>query len=264
MLGAILGDVAGSTRERRPVSGPDFELLPPGSRFTDDSVLTVAQMDQLLHGLRWRKCLVEWFRLYPRAGYGGRFAAWCMSGGGEPYGSWGNGSAMRVSPVGWFYTSLEEVLEAAAASARVTHDHPQGILGAQAVAGAVFLARSGESRDAVRGFLREHCGYPMDRTLEEIRPGYRFDVSCQGSVPEALQAALESEDVEGAIRGAISLGGDADTQACIAGAVAEAFSGGVPQPLVEAVWGLLDGPLRRVARAFYRQVLPEVGIPPEL
>jgi ADP-ribosylglycohydrolase len=206
---------------------------------------------------------VDWFRLYPQAGYGGTFARWCLAGGGDPYQSWGNGSAMRVSPVAWAYGDLETVLEKARESAVVTHSHAEGVKGAQAVAAAIFLARQGESKEAIRSALRERFGYPLDRTLEEIRPGYRFDVSCQGSVPESLVAFLEADGVEGAIRNAISLGGDADTMACIAGSVAEAFYGEVPRGLVEGVWQRIDAPMKGIVRDFYRRYRPDSSSLPE-
>jgi ADP-ribosylglycohydrolase len=261
MLGAIAGDIVGSAYERRPLKSESFPLFSSSSRFTDDSVLTVAQMDQILHGLRWKKTLVEWFHLFPQAGYGGSFAKWCLQGGGEPYGSWGNGSAMRVSPVGWAYDTLEEVLQKAEESAVATHSHPEGIKGAQAVAGAIFWARTGSTKEEIRRALQKRFGYDLGRTLEEIRPEYHFDVSCQGSVPEALVAFFESRDVEDAVRKAVSLGGDSDTQACIAGSVAEAFYRDIPFGLVAEVWKRLHETLQNTVRSFYQRYRPEVQLP---
>ncbi len=228
MLGAIAGDVVGSAFEHRPVKSTDFELFSSGSRFTDDSVLTVAVADAILSGRDYGECLQDWGLRYPRAGYGQSFFGWLHADDPRPYGSWGNGSAMRVSPVGFCFDDEKHVLEQAARSASVSHDHPEGIKGAQAVALAIWLARRGEDKRSIRARISEEFGYDLDRRLDEIRPGYGFDVSCQGSVPEAIIAFFESDDVESAIRNAVSLGGDADTQACIAGGIAEAFYGEVP------------------------------------
>ena len=235
MLGAIAGDVIGSVYERRPVKRTDFPLFAAGSRFTDDTVLTVATMEALLEGGDYEGAYRRWARRYPRAGYGGTFRKWIWDPGMGPYGSFGNGSAMRVSPVGWACSDAAGVLAEAERSAAVTHNHPEGIRGAQAVALAVFLARSGVGREDIRGEIAGRFGYDLRRTVEQIRPGYRFDVTCQGSVPEAIIAFLDSEDTEHAIRLAVSLGGDADTQAAIAGSIAEAFYGGVPAEIAGGV-----------------------------
>jgi ADP-ribosylglycohydrolase len=250
MIGAIAGDVIGSVYEARNVKTKDFPLFSPGSRFTDDTVLTVALAESLLSGRDYAVVLKEYYRRYPDAGYGGAFHAWARSASARPYGSWGNGAAMRVSPAAWVGRSLDEVLGLAAASAAVTHDHPEGIKGAQAVATAVFLARTGAAKREIREQVTRRFGYDLDRRVDAIRPGYRFDVSCPGSVPEALLAFLEATDFEDAVRTAVSLGGDSDTLACIAGAVAEAFYGGVPAPIRAEALARLDEPLRRVALAF--------------
>jgi ADP-ribosylglycohydrolase len=228
MLGAIAGDVIGSVYEANPVKHPDFPLFPPGARFTDDTVLTMATADALMGDGDYAAAYRRFGRAFPHAGYGGTFYRWLFTDGAGPYGSWGNGAAMRVSPVGFALGDVESVLEEAARSAAVTHDHPEGIKGAQATALAVFLARQGLDRDSLRDEIQGRFGYDLGRSIAAIRPHYHFDVSCQGSVPESLIAFLESRDFEGAVRNAVSLGGDADTMACIAGAVAEAFYGGVP------------------------------------
>ncbi len=253
MLGAIAGDVVGSVYEGRPVKRTDFPLLAPGSRFTDDTVLSVAVADVLLHGGDYSRTFKAYFRRYADRGFGGTFALWAASDVTGPYGSYGNGSAMRVSPVGWARVSLEAVLAEAGASAAVTHDHAEGIKGAQATAAAVFLARSGEHKSAIREYVQSQFGYDLDRRLAVIRPGYGFDVSCQGSVPEAIIAFLESDSFEDAVRNAVSLGGDSDTQACIAGGVAEAFYGGVPEAIRSAVMDRLDSDLLSVVREFCQQ-----------
>ncbi|MHB1398808.1 MAG: ADP-ribosylglycohydrolase family protein [Trichloromonadaceae bacterium] len=250
MLGALAGDIIGSRFEWRNLKSKVFELFTAESRFTDDTVHTVALAQSLLTGLPYHQLLREYFHLYPDAGYGGRFRAWASSDQAGPYQSFGNGAAMRVSPVAWFFQDLQTVLEAAEQSAAVTHDHPEGIKGAQAVAAAIFLARKGADKAWIRQYVSGTFGYDLSRTLAQIRPDYRFDVSCQGTVPPALTAFLESSDFEDAIRNAVSLGGDSDTLACITGSVAEAFYGGVPEPIRVEVWARLDQRLGAVAENF--------------
>ena len=213
-------------------------------------VLTVAVADALLNGRDYIDALHDYFHLYPNAGYGGTFYLWASSRRRTPYQSWGNGSAMRVAPVAYARGTLDEVLAEAARSAAVTHDHEQGIRGAQAVAAAVFLARTGAGKERIRSYTAEQFGYFLDETLDELRPTYAFDVSCQGSVPQAILAFLESTDYEDALRNAVSLGGDADTMACIAGAIAEAHYGGVPPTIATAALERLDERLRSVVFAF--------------
>lgn len=237
MLGAIAGDVIGSVYEFDNRLEYDFDLFTPLSGFTDDTVLTIAVADCLLHGGEYAATFKEYGRRYPNRGYGNRFSRWLESSSAAPYNSYGNGSAMRVSPIGFAFNTLDATLTAAAQSASVTHNHPEGIKGAQAVAAAIFLARRGREKCYVRDFMAEAFGYQLDKTLDEIRPGYNFDETCQGSVPQAITAFLESHDFEDAIRKAISLGGDSDTIACITGGIAQAFYGSVP--------GLIAGEIRR-------------------
>jgi ADP-ribosylglycohydrolase len=250
MLGAIAGDVIGSVHEGAGTKTKDFPLFTPDSTFTDDTVLTVAVADCLLHGCDYMDALHDYFHAYPLAGYGGTFIRWAGYRLREPYNSWGNGSAMRVSPVAYAFDSLDEVLREARRSAEVTHNHEHGIRGAQATAAAVFLARTGASKEEIRRYTEEQFSYYLQESLDDVRPTYHFDVSCQGSVPQSLLAFLESEDFEDAVRNAISLGGDADTMACIAGAVAEAYYGGVPANIEAAVVSLLDERLRGVLTEF--------------
>jgi ADP-ribosylglycohydrolase len=250
MLGAIAGDVIGSVHEGARTKTKDFPLFTPGSRFTDDTVLTVAVADCLLHSRDYVDALHDYFHAYPYAGYGGTFIQWAGSRHRQPYNSWGNGSAMRVSPVAWTGTTLDEVLAEAKRSAEVTHNHEHGIRGAQATAAAVFLARTGSSKEQIRRYIQEQFDYFLDDTLADLRPRYPFDVSCQGSVPQSIIAFLESTDFEDAIRNAISLGGDADTMACIAGAIAEAHYGGVPREIAEPVLARLDDRLRDIVGEF--------------
>lgn len=250
MLAAIAGDIIGSVHERAGLKTTEFPLLTPHSRFTDDTVLTLAVADSLLHGRPYADALRAWGRRFPNAGYGGMFRHWLENSAIGPYNSFGNGSAMRVSPIGWAFDDEERVLAEAARSAEVTHDHPEGVRGAQAIALAVLLARRGMAAPRLREELQRRFGYDLGRTVAEIRPTYKFDVTCQGSVPEAIIAALESRDVEDAIRLAISLGGDADTLACMAGAVAEALHGGAPAHLVEVVKSRLPPELWRLVDEF--------------
>ncbi|HPI97919.1 MAG TPA: ADP-ribosylglycohydrolase family protein, partial [Synergistales bacterium] len=218
MIGAIAGDVIGSFYERNRTKRIDFELLPAGSTFTDDTVLTVAVADALLKGTDYASKLREYGLRYPYAGYGGKFWKWLISKEPSPYGSLGNGSAMRVSPVAYVFDTLREVLEEAKKSAEPTHNHPEGIKGAQAVAMAVFLARKGAGKEEIGYQVSLAFDYDLDTPLYRIRPDYSFDPTCPGSVPQALRAFLESRGYEDAVRLAVSLGGDSDTLASIAGA----------------------------------------------
>jgi ADP-ribosylglycohydrolase len=219
----------------RQIKTEDFPLFTSDSRFTDDTVLMVAVAHAILRGQDYASALKLFGRKYPHAGYGGTFFEWLFSTRSEPYNSWGNGSAMRVSPVGWAFDSPDDVLAEARSSAAVTHDHPEGIKGAQATALAVFLARTGRSKDDIKREIADRFSYDLDRTLADIRPRYSFDASCQGSVPESIIAFLESENFEDAVRKAISLGGDSDTMACMAGAIAEAYYGSVPDRIAAEV-----------------------------
>ena len=250
MLGAIAGDIIGSVYEWQPVKTTRFRLFHPQCCFTDDTVLTVALADSLIHGEPYVGLLKRYYRAYPQAGYGGMFHQWARSDDPQPYNSFGNGSAMRVSPVGFAFGTLDEVLDQARRSAEVTHDHPEGIKGAQAIASAIFLARTGGSREQVKGYVESAFGYDLDTPLDEIRPRYAFEVSCQGSVPQAIRAFLESRDFEHAVRLAVSLGGDSDTLACMAGGIAQAFYGGVPVEIARRAYEILDDSLADVTRRF--------------
>lgn len=248
MLGAIAGDVIGSPYEADPIKTTEFPLIGEWSGFTDDTALTLATADAILAGDPYDVAYRRWYRRYPNAGYGGMFHQWGSSDDLGPYGSFGNGSAMRVAPIGWAFDDLDQVLAEAERSAAVTHDHPEGIKGAQVSAGAVFLAR-GEPIDRVIEWASGY-GYDLATPIEELRPGHVFDVTCQGTVPLALRCAYEAEDFEDAVRLAVSLGGDADTLAAIAGAVAEARFGGVPLEIRTAVTERLDQPMRQLLAAF--------------
>jgi ADP-ribosylglycohydrolase len=250
--GAITGDIIGSVYERSNIKNTDFPLFKEYSRFTDDSVLTVATMENLLSEKKdYTFYYQKYARKYPHSGFGGYFKRkWMFSENPQPYNSWGNGSAMRVSPVGWFFPTLEETMEEARCSAVVTHNHPEGIKGAQAVAAAIFLARTGTSKIEIKQFIETEFAYNLGRTCNDIRPNYHFDVSCQGSVPEAIIAFLESTDFEHAIRLAVSLGGDSDTIAAITGGIAEAFYSGIPANIAEEVEKRLPDEWKIIIRKF--------------
>jgi len=250
MLGGIAGDIIGSRFEHAQIKTKDFELFSRQCTFTDDTVHTVAVADSLLTKTPYQINFLRYFNHYPNVGYGNRFRRWARSARPVPYGSFGNGSAMRVSPIAWFYDSLDKVLEEAMHSAEVTHNHPEGIKGAQAVAGAIYMARTGVGKQEIREFVEGRFGYDLGQTVNEIRPGYGFNVTCQGSVPQAMVAFLEAEDFEDAIRNAVSLGGDSDTLACIAGSIAEAYFGGVPQDIAEGIFERLDERLTAIIRQF--------------
>lgn len=252
LVGAIAGDMVGSWYEVRPIKTKEFPLFSRRSRFTDDTVLTVAIADALLGDGCFAVSLKRWGRRYPDAGYGGSFRRWLLSDDNEPYNSWGNGSAMRVSAVGYACDSVGSVLQQAQQTAVVTHDHPEGIKGAQAVALSVFLARSGADKLHIKNEMEARFKYDLNRVLDHIRPRYRFDVSCQGSVPESLISFIESVDYEDAIRNAVSLGGDSDTMACIAGAIAQPYYGVVPNWIVDAVEDRLTEDLLDIVHRFER------------
>ena len=235
MLGAIAGDILGSIHEFHPIKTKNFDLLNSECVFTDDTVMTAAVADSLMNKIPYVESLQMWGRKYPRAGYGGWFSKWIHSDFPKPYNSFGNGSAMRCSSVGWLFEDEGSVLEEAKKSAEVTHNHPEGIKGAQAVALGVMLCRQGSTKLEIQEKLEDLFDYDLSQTMEQVKFNYSFDVTCQGSVPQAITAFLESEDFEDAIKNAISLGGDSDTQACIAGALAEAFYMKIPDQIKEFV-----------------------------
>ncbi|MGI6307806.1 MAG: ADP-ribosylglycohydrolase family protein [Dethiobacteria bacterium] len=254
MLGALAGDIIGSVYEWRNVKGTDFELFTPKSTFTDDTVLTVAVAECILKGKDYATTLKTYGQRYPHVGYGNTFRKWLFSDSLLPYNSFGNGAAMRVSPVGFACDTLEKVLEEARRSAEATHNHPEGIKGAQVTATAIFLARQGTSKEEIKQYITEHFGYNLEQTLDEIRPHYSFDVTCQGSVPQAVRAFLESVDYEDAVRKAISLGGDSDTIACITGGIAQAYYKKIPSYIIEKTKELLAPELLEIVEQFNRTV----------
>ncbi len=264
MYGAILGDIIGSPYEfDRGSKTKDFVMFENGAHFTDDSVMTAAVAEALLDAGKEASSgqmenlvkisMIRWGRKYPDAGYGGRFNRWLFASDPQPYGSFGNGSAMRVSAAGWLYDSLERTREAARATAAVTHNHPEGYKGAEAVAAAIYLARMGSGKEEIRDYVTQEFGYDLSRTCDEIRPSYHHMESCQDTVPEAVTAFLEGEDFEDVIRTAVSLGGDCDTLTAIAGSMAEAFYG-IPDTLIAECEKRIPEEMKAVADRFYRAV----------
>jgi len=271
MIGAILGDIIGSRFEfDRGDKTKDFTLFTYESEYTDDTVMTVAVAEALLktYGMSLTSLdekkvkddlinsMKKWGRKYPFAGYGGRFIGWLMGDSTEPYNSYGNGSAMRVSPAGWLYDTLEETRKVARWTAEVTHNHPEGIKGAESVAAVMFLARTGHSKEEIREYVTREFGYDLSRTCDEIRPLYHHVESCQETVPEAMTAFFEGESFEDVIRTAVSLGGDCDTLTDIAGAMAEAFYG-VPDELISECFMRLPDDMRKVLDEFDELVHPD-------
>ncbi len=271
ILGAIIGDTVGSIYEFHNIKTTHFEFFGMGCDYTDDSIMTVAVAKWVIEDKtrsisKLEECFLDFGKRYryPMGGYGGGFSTWLFhpemlkdynnygvsNSGRRPYNSWGNGSAMRVSSVGWACNSLDETLRVAKISAEITHNHPEGIKGAQAAAAAIFLARNGKSKTDIRNYISSKFGYDLNRTCDEIRPKYRFDGSCQGTVPEAIIAFLESTDFESAIRLAVSLGGDSDTLACITGGIAEAFYKFIPMTIKSKILSIIPEEFKTILANF--------------
>jgi ADP-ribosylglycohydrolase len=256
MLGVIVGDIVGSIYEFNNHRSKDFPLFQKHCRFTDDTILTIATADALMTDLDFASKYRSYGVKYPSS-YGGFFRKWIHDETQGPYNSFGNGSAMRVSPVGWMFDTEEEVLAMAEASAAVTHNHPEGVKGAQATALAVFWARNGRTPADIVDGIEAQFGYDMSTPVDEIREFYEFDVTCQGSVPEALRCYLEADGFEDTIRNAISIGGDSDTLAAIAGSIAEA-TWGVPEEIGEEALGRLDDDLLAIHNRFHSEGVKRV------
>jgi ADP-ribosylglycohydrolase len=251
MVGAIAGDIIGSVYEFDNFKPEiDFPLFTDTSEFTDDTVLTAALADSILIGTDYKFRIKEFARLYSDCSYGSSFVRWAFGSNIKPYNSWGNGSAMRVSPVGWAYNDIETVLIKAKESAEITHNHPEGIKGAQATALAIFLARTGIAKQEIKDEIEKRFDYKLNLDLEDLRKNYKFNESCQGTVPQAIYTFLVSDNFEDSIRKAIYIGGDSDTLACINGSIAEAFYKGVPQEIKIMVFKKLDALLTRVVKEF--------------
>lgn len=263
MIGSILGDIAGSVYEFRNIKTKEFPFLTPQKGYTDDSILTLATADWLLHS---GDCATYYFRYAtrypcPQGGFGGRFREWLRQGQQtgqlRPYGSCGNGSAMRVGPVGWAFRTEKETLEAARTSAACTHNHPEGIKGAQATALCIFLARNGKSKEDIKNSVEAKFGYNLNFTCDGIRDTYQWDATCQGTVPQAIRAFLDGTDFEDCIRTAISLGGDSDTLACITGSIAEAFYG-IPPALHAQAMLYLPAHFQQIVTEFEGRFGPDI------
>ncbi|MDO4642822.1 MAG: ADP-ribosylglycohydrolase family protein [Cardiobacteriaceae bacterium] len=230
LLGAAIGDIIGSRFEFNNYRQTDFDLFTPESRFTDDTVCTVAIAEWVLHGCHddLVSIMQRWCRRYMGCGFGDNFMRWALNDDPQPYNSYGNGAAMRVSPVGWAFSTLDDTLSYATASAAITHNHPEGIKGAQATAAAIYLARNGSDKEAIKNKITDYFAYDLEKNCDTIRLDYEFNESCQGTVPQAVTAFLESHDFEHAMRLAVSLGGDSDTLAAITGSIAEAYYSEIP------------------------------------
>ncbi len=252
MLGAIAGDIIGSYYEFHKIKTKEFELFHPESKFTDDTTLSMAIAKSILDDEPYLDNVVDFGLCYFHVGYGGSFKKWLKGDEHEPYNSWGNGSAMRVSPIAFAFDTEEKVLKEARKSAEITHNHPEGIKGAEATALAIFMARKGKSKEKIKEVISEKFGYDLNRNVDEIRPIYKFEVSCQKSVPESIICFLDSDSFEDCIRNCISLGGDADTMGAIAGGIAEAYYG-VPQEIEEKVYGYLPDEFVGILERFNKE-----------
>jgi len=250
MLGAIAGDIIGSIYEFNNIKTKEFELFSPECTFTDDTVLTVALADSILTGIPYEVNLKKFYKSYPGRGYGSSFKLWAQDNKSEPYNSWGNGAAMRISPVGFAYDDLNTVLIKAEEFTALTHNHPEGIKGGQSTAASIFLARTKHSKDEIKDYIEKTFGYDLSHHVDEIRPFYKFTEASQDTVPQAIRAFLDSIDFEDAIRNAVSLGGDSDTLACITGGIAQAFYGGVPSDIQSVIYDILDYELSEITRSF--------------
>lgn len=253
MIGAIFGDIVGSLYEWNNIKTTQFEIFNPEAFFTDDSVLTVALADSIISGTDYCTNIKRFYNLYPDVSYGKTFRQWATSDTSVPYNSWGNGSAMRVSPIGFVGDSIESVLNKAKKSAEITHNHEEGVKGAQATAVSIFLARMGQPKEEIKGFVESQFDYDLSIPIDTIRPSYEFDVSCQGTVPPAIRAFLDSKNFLHAIQLAISLGGDSDTLACITGGIAHAFYGKLNKEIIAYIFQTLDPFLSNITVDFCSQ-----------
>lgn len=265
MYGAILGDIIGSPYEYNGgIKTKQFPFFRKESTFTDDSVMTIAIGEALMNAGKEASLEVikenaitsmqKWGQRYPFAGYGGNFYTWLFTENPQPYNSYGNGSAMRVSPVGWLYDSLDRTIQVATAVSEVSHNHPEGIKGACATAASIYLSRNKKTKEEIKQFITQEYGYNLEETCDEIRKDYSFDVSCQGTVPQAIIAFLEGNDFEDVIRNAVSLAGDCDTLTCIAGSMAEAYYG-VPEYLKEECRNRITNDMREEVERFYQSLI---------
>jgi ADP-ribosylglycohydrolase len=262
MYGSIIGDICGSIYEwnnRKTETPEEIELINPKCYYTDDTILTIAIADALLSDRDYQRCLLKWARNHP-AGYGGKFRKWFNKENPQPYKSWGNGSAMRVGPIGWSFNSLEETINEAEKSALVTHNHKEGIKGAKAVAAAIYLARNNKSKKEIKAYIESEFKYNLSEDLDVLRRKYKFDESCQGTVPPAIMAFLRSNNFENSIQIAISLGGDSDTLSCITGSISEAFYKKISFPLIDFVNRKLQDDMKEILKNYYDKYLSSFGL----
>lgn len=255
MLGAIIGDIVGSRFEFGKVrnKSEDFEFFHEKCKFTDDTIMTVATADAILNNKNFDETYREWGKKYLQVSYGSNFRSWIMNENMKPYGSYGNGSAMRVSPVGWLSNTLDDVFNFAEKSIEVTHNHEEGIKGGCSVACCIYLARNGVSKKIIKELIEYLFEYNLSEKLDDIRPNYKFDVSCQGSVPQSIICFLEGNNYEDVVRKAISLGGDTDTMGAIAGSIAEAYYG-IPENIKNSAMKYLDSDIISVVNKFYYEL----------
>lgn len=253
MIGAIIGDIAGSRFEFNNIKTKKFELFTKDCAFTDDTICTVAIADAIYRKIDYKESLLEWCRKYPnpKGSYGLSFERWWRSDNPQPYNSYGNGAAMRVSSIGFYYNTLDRVLDEAKKSAEITHNHPEGIKGAQAIASAVFLLRTGSPKDEMKSFINDKFGYDLNTSIDYYRNHSKFDETCQVCVPQAITCFIESESFEDAIRNAISIGGDSDTIAAITGSLSEAFYG-IPDLLFDKAYSYLDSNMKKIVKKYQR------------
>lgn len=255
MIGAIAGDIIGSVYEFGNSREENFPLFCLKSRVTDDSVMTIAVAEAILNGGDYAASMRKWGKVYPNAGYGGMFFHWVLGEKAGPYGSFGNGSAMRVSPVGFAFDTEKEVLEESRRSAECSHNHPEGIKGAQATALAIFLGRQGACKDVIRKEITQRFGYDLERRLADVRSSHDMDETCQVTVPVSLIAFLESSDYEDAVRKAIALGGDTDTQGAITGGIAQGFYKNIPDHIIQEATKRLPPDMLTVLKQFNERFL---------
>ncbi|GHV80317.1 hypothetical protein AGMMS49944_21080 [Spirochaetia bacterium] len=263
MYGAIIGDICGSIYEfsnHKTERPEEIELINQKCLYTDDTVLTIAAADAILSDKDYRRTFIQWGRKYINSGYGSRFKKWLKKKNPKPYKSWGNGSAMRVSPIGWAFDTMEETLQEAEKSAAVTHNHKEGIKGAKAIAAAIYLARNNKSKDEIKYYIENEFNYNLNNEIKNIRKHYKFDGSCQGTVPEAIIAFLESDDFINSIQIAISIGGDTDTICCITGSISEAFYKYIPIQIIDFASKKITEEMKIIFNSFYNKYLTQYGI----
>jgi ADP-ribosylglycohydrolase len=263
MYGSIIGDICGSIYEwnNRVTDKPgDINLVNQECYYTDDTILVLAIADAVLNGRDYQKYLLTWTKKYPNCGYGIKFKTWFTQNNPKPYNSYGNGSAMRVGSIGWCFETLEETIDEAGKSARITHNHKEGIKGAKAVAAAIYLARNNKTKKEIKEYIENEFKYKLSTDITKLREKYKYEATCQNTVPPAIMAFLESSNFEDSIQIAISLGGDSDTLASITGSISEAFYKNIPLSLINFVNNKLQDDMKAVLNKFYNRYLTAFGL----